>query len=596
MPPGAAPGAPDDAGDGYDYAAQLEREPARARDARAAFKHALPLLALTLVALAALALDAASVARDRARGFSKFFSSIDDDRDGELTLGELAEYLGTARLGVAGSDAATTARRLDSPDDDDTTVSLRELRRGAGLMKSVRETAEWVRWGVGAPECANAFAENGVSSMDFPSLLAKDGERLRRMGVVRDHEKLTRAMTRQLLHVGRAPSSPRAVKASVERGDGEPRVRVTWRAPKDLGSPRAHEYVVQSGVGVGGRVLKWTHVANVDSETFTVDVDELSRAPGVRHKFRVIAWGEYGRSKSTKAMSNWVTIADESDAKWVGTIVSLALTLRFVIAARGLIIRGLVLMAALVKFTVALAKGEKKSVKEFLEPALRMKEPSTPPSVGISINRKLFTPTKVLESQSSMSESDPYFVAVGDACMSMESRKQLARKHLDEREFAAGAGGSDGFSPVHQSIVSRHAREAMTLAPNDSLNGRRREPGVKVLACSDPGCQVNLKKARTVRHFCGLCQAWFCAEHTRVSPHGNRGRCKPESRCICTDCYEILSKEEQRELDEDNAYSIASRTTKKKTLSRAVTMMMTRRRGAKASEISNNLFKDAMSA
>ena len=343
MPPGAAPGARDDADEGYDYAAQLEREPARARDARAAFKHALPLLALTLVALAALALDAASVARDRARGFSKFFNRIDDDRDGELTLGELAEYLGTARLGVAGSDAATTARRLDSPDDDDATVSLRELRRGAGSMKSVRETAEWVRWGVGAPECANAFAESGVSSMDFPSLLAKDGERLRQMGVVRDHEKLTRAMTRQLLHVGRAPSSPRAVKASVERGDGETRVRVTWRAPKDLGSPRAHEYVVQSGVGVGGRVLKWTHVANVDSETFTVDVDGLSRAPGVRHKFRVIAWGEYGRSKSTKAMSNWVTIADENDAKWVSTIVSLGLTFRFVIAARGLIIRGLVL-------------------------------------------------------------------------------------------------------------------------------------------------------------------------------------------------------------------------------------------------------------
>ena len=31
MPPGAAPGAPDDAGDGYDYAAQLEREPATAK-------------------------------------------------------------------------------------------------------------------------------------------------------------------------------------------------------------------------------------------------------------------------------------------------------------------------------------------------------------------------------------------------------------------------------------------------------------------------------------------------------------------------------------------------------------------------------------
>jgi hypothetical protein len=417
------------------------------------------------------------------------------------------------------------------------------------------------------------------------------------MGVVRDHEKLTRAMTRQLLHVGRAPSSPRAVKASVERGDGETRVRVTWRAPKDLGSPRAHEYVVQSGVGVGGRVLKWTHVANVDSETFTVDVDGLSRAPGVRHKFRVIAWGEYGRSKSTKAMSNWVTIADENDAKWVSTIVSLGLTFRFVIAARGLIIRGLVLVVALVKFAVALAKGEKKSVKEFLEPALRMKEPSTPPSVGINVNRNLFTPTKVLESQSSMSESDPYFVAAGDACMSMEGRKQLARKHLDEREFAVGAGGSDGFSPVHQSIVLRHAREAMTLMSNDSFNRRQREPAVKILACGDPGCRVNLKKARTVRHFCGLCQAWFCAKHTRVSPHGNRGRCKPESRCICADCYEILSKEEQRELDEDNAYSIVSQTKKQTVFSRIATKKIIRRRYAKASEISrNNLFKDAESA
>jgi hypothetical protein len=295
-------------------------------------------------------------------------------------------------------------------------------------------------------------------------------------------------------------------------------------------------------------------------------------------------------------MSNWVTIADESDARWVGTIVSLGLTFRFVIAARGLIIRGLVLVVALVKFAVALAKGEKKSVKEFLEPALRMKEPSTPPSVGISVNRKLFTPTKVLEGQLSMSESYPYVVAAGDACTSMESRKQVARKHLDECEFAAGAGGSDGFSPVHQSIVLRHAREGMTLTSNDSLNGRRREPGVTVLACSDPRCQVNLKKARTVRHFCGLCQAWFCAKHTRVSPHGNRGRCKPESRCICADCYETLSKEEQRELDEDNAHSIASQKEKKTTLWYIATKKITRRRGAKASEISNNLFKDALSA
>lgn len=72
---------------------------------------------------------------------------------------------------------------------------------------------------------------------------------------------------------------------------------------------------------MGGRVLKWIYVVNVDSEMFMVDVDELSCAFGVRYKFRVIVWGEYGRSKLIKAMLNWVMIVDESDVKWVGMIV-----------------------------------------------------------------------------------------------------------------------------------------------------------------------------------------------------------------------------------------------------------------------------------
>jgi hypothetical protein len=342
--------------------------------------------------------------------------------------------------------------------------------------------------------------------------------------------------------------------------------------------------------------LKWSYVAHVDGDTFTVDVDGLSRAPGVQHKFRVVAWGEYGRSKSTKAESNWVMIADENDAKWVGTVVSLGLTFRFVIAARGFIIRGLALAIALCKFAFARAKGEKKSVKELFESALRVKEPSTPPTVGITVNRTLFTPTKALETQSSMSESDPYLVGADAASMSMESRKKLARKHLDEPEFAIGAGGTDGFSPVHQSIVLRHAREALMLKSNDSLNQRERGPSNKILACHDPGCRVSLKSRRTPRHFCGLCQAWFCAKHTRVSPHGNRGRCKPESRCICADCYEFLSKEQQRELDEDNAYSIATQTKNKSKLSKIKAKATPRRNAKSKISVSNSLFQDAMSA
>lgn len=64
----------------------------------------------------------------------------------------------------------------------------------------------------------------------------------------------------------------------------------------------------------------------------------------------------------------------------------------------GFIIRGLVLMVVLVKFIVVLAKGEKKSVKEFFELVFCMKELLILLFVGISINRKFFMFMKVFES------------------------------------------------------------------------------------------------------------------------------------------------------------------------------------------------------
>ena len=41
-------------------------------------------------------------------------------------------------------------------------------------------------------------------------------------------------------------------------------------------------------------------------------------------------------------------------------------------------------------------------------------------------------------------------------------------------------------------------------------------------------------------HFCGLCQRAYCALHTATSPHGPKGRCDPESKCVCLVCFNLL--------------------------------------------------------
>ena len=41
------------------------------------------------------------------------------------------------------------------------------------------------------------------------------------------------------------------------------------------------------------------------------------------------------------------------------------------------------------------------------------------------------------------------------------------------------------------------------------------------------------------KHYCGLCQRAYCQAHTRVSPHGTKGRCDPESKCYCAVCWDV---------------------------------------------------------
>ena len=47
-------------------------------------------------------------------------------------------------------------------------------------------------------------------------------------------------------------------------------------------------------------------------------------------------------------------------------------------------------------------------------------------------------------------------------------------------------------------------------------------------------------RMKHAHHFCGLCQRAYCALHTATSPHGPKGRCDPESKCVCLVCFNLL--------------------------------------------------------
>jgi len=283
----------------------------------------------------------------------------------------------------------------------------------------------------------------------------------------------------------------------------------------------------------------------------------LSRAPGMKHVFRVVAWNEFGCSK--EADSNWVEMGDGEDAKRVGLLVSIGFAFRFIVMSRSIIMRLVKFLIGLAQFLCARARGDAtKSIREFVEPAFRPRQPASPVSSSIVTDRHVFTPTKALHREAMHLRQDSG--GSGDIIKDMEERRRRASANLHEPEFAVGAGGSDGFSPVHTSLVTRHMIEVASNSVNhdrEEALRQRLSRSLSIKSCNEYGCKVSWKTAAgVVRHFCGQCQAWYCRAHTRVSPHGDRGRCRPESRCICQFCYNDLSHEQKMELDDDNAYSL----------------------------------------
>jgi len=59
-------------------------------------------------------------------------------------------------------------------------------------------------------------------------------------------------------------------------------------------------------------------------------------------------------------------------------------------------------------------------------------------------------------------------------------------------------------------------------------------------------------RMKPAKHYCGLCQRAYCVAHTATSPHGAKGRCDPESKCVCVVCYQSLDEHARMALEATN--------------------------------------------
>ena len=109
------------------------------------------------------------------------------------------------------------------------------------------------------------------------------------------------------------------------------------------------------------------------------------------------------------------------------------------------------------------------------------------------------------------------------------------------RAAAAGVGvGAADFGGVCGVVVGSEAKK----------KGR----------CCAIGCEARWDRwtsmgdirMKYTKHYCGLCQRAYCQAHTRISPHGAKGRCDPESKCYCATCYATLDAATQEALEVSN--------------------------------------------
>ena len=102
-----------------------------------------------------------------------------------------------------------------------------------------------------------------------------------------------------------------------------------------------------------------------------------------------------------------------------------------------------------------------------------------------------------------------------------------------------------------KAALNAAAAGLQTVRPTASVQSQTTTSAtIKKGICADPFCSKKVKglfKSPNA-HYCGFCQHKFCFSHVATSPHGARGKCMPESECVCLKCFNVLDERKQKSL------------------------------------------------
>ncbi|KAK9834335.1 hypothetical protein WJX81_008044 [Elliptochloris bilobata] len=253
--------------------------------------HALPPQSVELATTAA-------VESEWDEGLEEFFDKVDRNRDGQIEAQEAAQYIGDNEISQdedLGQAIEQMRLNLDSADQG-ATISAEEMKRHLQSLLKGHRVAEWVKHAVGLPQYVQAFRDNSITVLDFPTLVNDGGATLEKdLGVASKlhQQQLTRAIKRVILGLGATPSAPRNFRC---RPLGCRTVACAWDPPAEPGHPPFHKFKLErlGQAGAHGSAAWATANGELDDEDLQFVDTGLPESGTYQH--RLVAWNGYGWS------------------------------------------------------------------------------------------------------------------------------------------------------------------------------------------------------------------------------------------------------------------------------------------------------------
>ncbi|KAJ7551972.1 hypothetical protein O6H91_06G036800 [Diphasiastrum complanatum] len=231
----------------------------------------------------------------------EFFGFVDQDGDGEIEQHEVTQFMASFSAEDINEDSATRETNGDffishsfNFSYGGNTISSEEMLDHLQNMLTADHVVEWIKHGLELPQYAEAFKNNSINGLDFPSLIENGSWTLAtELGVSSPlHcKKITYAIVRQIFGYGAPPGPPRNMTCNPLPNIG---IYLYWIPPQFLGYPPLHKFVIYRR---GVPSSSWVPIGETKENSF---LDHNVQADVV-YSYRIQGWGGHGSSE-------WVTL------------------------------------------------------------------------------------------------------------------------------------------------------------------------------------------------------------------------------------------------------------------------------------------------